>query len=123
MNDLLRDLILKRKAIVYMDNILIFSQMEKEQEETTIEILRRLEENDLFLKPQKCFFNKTKIEYLGFIVTPGHIKMDQSKVEDVVNWDRHTTVRGAQELLETANFYRLFIEGFVEIVKPLTDMT
>ena len=123
MNDLLRDLILKWKVVVYMDDILIFSQMEKEHEETTMEVLRRLEENDLFLKPQKCFFNKTKIEYLGFIVTPRHIEMDQSKIEDVVNWDQPTMVKGIQGLLGTVNFYRQFIEGFAEIVKLLIDMT
>ena len=50
MNDLLQDLILKRKAVVYMDNILIFSKEEKEYKETTMEVLRRLEENNLFLK-------------------------------------------------------------------------
>ena len=92
MNNILRDLILKRKVVVYIDNILIFSKDEKTQEETTFEVLQRLEENDLFLKLWKCFFNQKKIEYLGSIVTPEHIDMDQSKINNVVKWEQPTTI-------------------------------
>ena len=65
--------------IVYLDNILIFTQDKKENRRITREVLKRLEENDLFAKPEKCFFEQEHIEYLGMIISPGHIEMDPAK--------------------------------------------
>ncbi len=66
-----------------MDDILIFAETEEELKHYTREVLQILEENDLYLKPKKCEFNKTSIKYLGFVISPGRIKMDPTKLRGI----------------------------------------
>ena len=63
-------------VIVSMNDILIFAETEEELERYTNEVLQILQDNDLYLKPEKCEFNKTSMKYLGFVITPGKIKMN-----------------------------------------------
>ena len=71
MNDILKDELNEGWVIVYMDDILIFSKTKEKLEEMTKKVLQRLQENDLYLKPGKCEFCKTRIEYLGLIIEIG----------------------------------------------------
>ena len=54
MNDLLRDLVVEEKVAVFIDNVMVATEIEEEHDEIVEEVLRRLEENDLFVKPEKC---------------------------------------------------------------------
>jgi hypothetical protein len=69
MDSIFRELILEGFVIVYMDDILIFSQTKDHLKELTKRVLKILQENDLFLKPEKCSFCVTTIKYLGLIYT------------------------------------------------------
>ncbi|KAF9798783.1 hypothetical protein IEO21_10657 [Rhodonia placenta] len=88
MNDVLGDFIRGGKVIVYLDDILICSNDLKEHRKLTKEVLKRLRENDLFAKPEKCSFEKSSIEYLGMIISKGHIEMDPKKLSGVAEWPR-----------------------------------
>jgi len=68
MNDILKDVIDKGIVTVFIDNILIFTEDEEHHDEIVEEVLKRLKENDLFLKPEKCEFKKKKIDFLGMII-------------------------------------------------------
>ena len=83
MNDILSDLILEGKVMVYLDDILIFTKDVRENRWIILEVLKRLKKNDLFAKPEKCFFEKNHIEYLGIIISHGHIEMDPTKLTRV----------------------------------------
>ena len=63
-------------VIIYMDDILVFARTQEDLERYTKMVLQRLQEHDLYLKPTKCKFNKTRVEYLGMIVEEGRIAMD-----------------------------------------------
>ena len=76
MDDIIEDMISERIIIVYMDNIFIFAPDKAILTENTRKVLRRLQNNALFLKPTKCEFYKTKVEYLGMIIEEGKISMD-----------------------------------------------
>ena len=65
MNSIMRDLIDQGVVVVYIDDILIFTKTEKEHDKIVEEVLKRLEENNLFLKPEKCVFKEKEIEFLG----------------------------------------------------------
>jgi anti-sigma28 factor (negative regulator of flagellin synthesis) len=65
-----------------MDDIFIFAHDELTLTENTKKVLTRLQENDLFLKPAKCEFNKTKVEYLGMVIQEGKISMDPGKLKE-----------------------------------------
>ncbi|KAL0148675.1 hypothetical protein M9458_056002, partial [Cirrhinus mrigala] len=77
-NDVLRDM-LNQFVFVYLDDILIFSRSLEEHEGHVSKILQRLFDNHLYVKPEKCEFHVTQAQFLGFIITPGHVEMDPKK--------------------------------------------
>ena len=79
MDSIFKDLIAEGLIIVYMDDILIFAKDKQQLDKITRKVLQRLQENDLYLKPEKCSFEKTKIDYLGMIIEEGKISMDPTK--------------------------------------------
>ena len=76
-----------------MDDIMNFSNNLDTLEKLDKDVLRRLQENDLYLKPMKCEFKKTKIEYLGMVIMEGKITMDSVKVKGIQDWPVPTTVK------------------------------
>jgi len=86
MNEILRDLINKEKVAAFVDNVLVGTETEKGHDEIVEEILRRLEENDLYIKPEKCVWKARKIEFLGVVIGPNGIEMETEKIDGVLNW-------------------------------------
>jgi len=123
MNALFDDLIKEGWVIIYMDNILIFSKDLEEHHILVKKVLQRLEEEDLFLKPEKCFFEKPSIEYIGMIISQDMIQMDPAKLSTVLEWPTPKCVKDVQSFLRFGNFYRRFIQGFANITAPLTSLT
>jgi len=70
MNEILRDLINEGKVAVFVDDVLVGTEMEEGHNEIVEEILRRLEENDLYIKPEKCVWKVRKIGFLGVVIGP-----------------------------------------------------
>lgn len=101
--------------MVYMDNILVFSKTFKEHRETVHEVLQILWENKLYLKPEKCDFEKTKINYLGVIIWKGHMKMDPVEVQVVVEWPEPECKKEIQSFLGFCNFYQWFLQDYEHI--------
>ena len=83
------------------------------------EVLRKLEENDLFVKPEKYRWKVREVEFLGVIIDPKGVKMQKEKVEGVLNWPTPKNVKEVQKFLELANYYRMFIKNFTKIATPL----
>src|SRR5882724_9448702 len=109
--------------VIYLDDILIFSESLEEHRVHVRRVLERLREYDLHSKPEKCLFHTQKIEYLGFMVTPTGISMDTTKTDAVSIWPTPTNLKAVQGFLGFANFYRRFIVGFSDIVIPLICLT
>lgn len=118
MNDIFSDL-LDVTVVVYLDDILIYSDDPAKHPEHVREVLKRLRANDLFCKPEKCEFHAEQIEYLGFIIGPEGISMDPKKISTILSWPQPRNVRDIQSFLGFANFYRRFIHGYSDIVVPL----
>ena len=123
MNDIFIELIDGNVVIVYMDDILIFTETLDHHREVVKKVLELLEKNKLYLKPEKCEFEKEKIEYLGLIISHGRIEMDPVKIEGVSSWPIPENVKDAQSFLGFVNFYRRFIQDFAYIARPLHDLT
>lgn len=123
MNEIFKDLIVKGKVAIYLDDILIYTNDLEEHRAIVKEVLRRLEEHDLFLKPEKCEFEKPEVEYLGLIISHNCVKMDPVKVKAIKEWPVPKNVKEVQQFRGFANFYRRFIEGFSKITKPLDRLT
>ena len=69
MNMIFHDLIIAQVVTVYMDNILVFTKTMEEHRQVTIRVMQILLDNDLFLKPMKCYFEVDTVKYLGFIIS------------------------------------------------------
>ena len=80
MNDIFQDLIAEGIMVVYLDDILIFTRMEEEHAKAIRWVLQILQENKLFLYPEKCKFCKKRIKYLGLVILENEVSMDPVKV-------------------------------------------
>jgi hypothetical protein len=123
MNEIFERQIAEGQVIVYLDDTLIYSETLEEHRATVMEVLEILKANDLYLKPEKCEFEKREVEYLGVIVGDGKIRMDPVKVAGIHEWAKPQTVKDVQSFLGFLNFYRRFIKDFGEHSKPLTRLT
>ena len=123
MNTIFADMMQEGWMVIYMDDILIFSADLKEHQQRTRRVIERLREHDLYLKPEKCYFDVTEVEFLGLILRPNAIAMDPVKVEGVTGWKPPTCLKETRSFLGFANFYRRFISHFSERARPLVDLT
>jgi len=84
-NNLFRDLINQRDMATFIDDILVTTDTEEEHDELVEEVLKRLEENDLFVKPKKYKWKVREVEFLGVVISPRGVEMQKEKVKGVLN--------------------------------------
>jgi len=106
MNKIMRDLINEGKMAVFVDDLLVSTDDEKGHNEIVAEVLRRLEENDLYMKLEKCSWKVNKVNFLEVVMGQGKIEMKEEKMEGVLNWPVPKTVRDIRKFLGLTNYYR-----------------
>ena len=121
-NELLQNLINTEKVAAFIDNVIIGMETEEGHNELVAEVIRRMEENDLYIKSEKCKWKVRKVEFLGVVIRPEGIKMEKEKVKGVLEWLISKCVKDVQKFLELVNYYHQFIQDFVFITRPLHDM-
>jgi len=92
MNDILRDLIDTEDVVAFMDDVLVEIEDEKKHDEVE-EILKRMETNNLYLKPEKYVWKFKEIDFLGLVMGANGIKMQKEKVLGVLEWPRPKMVK------------------------------
>jgi chemotaxis protein CheY-P-specific phosphatase CheC len=120
-NDAIREY-LDLFAIVYLDDILIYSDTLEEHIQHVRMVLKKLQAHGLFVKLEKCQFHVQKISFLGFIISPDGISMDPERVSTIADWPAPQSVLEVQIFLGFANFYRRFIDGYSRTVLPITSL-
>jgi len=85
MSKILRDLINKGKVAAFVDDVLVGIETEEEHDEIVEEVLRRLEENNLYVKPEKCMWKMKRIGFLGVVIGPNRIEIKKEKVDGVLS--------------------------------------
>jgi hypothetical protein len=123
MNDILKEPIDEGKVLVYLDDILIFTEDLDKYRKLVKRVLAKLKKNKLFLKLEKCDFEKTEVEYLGVIILENSVRIDPIKVKGIMEWPEPMTVKEVQSFLGFVNFYQKFILGYSEVAKLLTSLT
>jgi len=106
MNELLRDLINTGKVATFIDDVIVGTETEEEHDDIVAEVIRRLEENDLYVKPEKCKWKVREVGFLGVVIGPDGIKMEEEKVKEVVEWLTPKYVKEVQKFLGLVNYYR-----------------
>ena len=109
--------------LVYLNDILIFSESVEEHWEHLRMALGRLREARLYGRVHKCEFLKSRVEYLGYEVSEKGVHASPEKVKAVVNWPRPQSVHDVRSFLGLASYYRRFIHGFSQVAGPLTELT
>uniref|UniRef100_A0A8C6PSX4 Gypsy retrotransposon integrase-like protein 1 n=3 Tax=Nothobranchius TaxID=28779 RepID=A0A8C6PSX4_NOTFU len=122
MEKCMKDINLK-EVLVFLDDLIVFSNSLEEHETRLSHVLERLREYGLKLSPDKCRFFQTSVRYLGHIVSRDGIKTDPDKVEALKTWPKPQTLKELQSFLGFTGYYRRFVKDYSNIVKPLTSLT
>jgi len=118
-NDLFHDLINQGNTATFIDDILVATDTEEGHNKLVEEVLKRLKENNLFVKPEKCKWKVREVEFLGVVISPKGVKMQKEKVEGVLNWLAPRNIKEVQKFLGLVNYYRRFIKNFTRIAALL----
>ncbi len=119
MNDLLEGLPF---VVVYLDDILIFSQSAEEHAEHVRQVLEKIHKGGYFLKLSKCEFFKKEIKFLGHIVSEEGIRPDPAKLLSIKEWARPQSVYDVRAFLGLANYFRRFIYNYAKIAAPMYEL-
>jgi hypothetical protein len=109
-------------VVVFINDILVYSNSHLEHEQNLRVVLQTLRENQLYAKLDKCEFWLKEVVFLGHVISTEGIFVDPRKVEAVLKWERPTNVTEIRSFLGPAGYYRRFIEGFSSIASPLTKL-
>ena len=114
---------MEEKVAVFIDNVMIATETEEGHDEIVEEVLKRLEENDLFVKPEKCIWKVREVGFLGVIIEEDGVRMEKEKAQGVIEWPVLKNVKDVQKFLGLANYYKWFVKDFAKIARPLHEMT
>ena len=122
MNQLLGDLV-DVCALVYLDDIIIFSHTEEEHRKHVCMVFDRLAQFKYHVSSKKCELFSKKVEFLGHTVSAAGVGIVQAKVDAIKQWPQPIYIKDVQAFLGLVNYYRWFVKGFAQIALPLTNLT
>ena len=114
---------LDRFVVVFVDDILIYSETEKDHEDHLRVVLHTLRDHLLYAKFSKCEFWLTEVRFLGHVVSALGVSVDPEKVEGVMSWERPKSIFEIRSFLGLAGYYRRFIKDFSRLAAPMTKLT
>ena len=110
-------------VVVFVDDILIYSETEEDHEDHLRVVLWILRDHQLYAKFNKCEFWLTEVRFLGHVVSTSGISMDLKKVEAVMSWERPKSIFEIRNFLGLAGYYRRFIEDFSQLAALMMKLT
>lgn len=112
-----------KQALVFLDDLIVFSSTLEEHEERLLQVLGRLKEYGLKLSPQKCRFFQSSVKYLGHIISEKGIETDPEKISSLKTWPKPNTLKELRTFLGFCGYYRRFIKDYSKIMRPLNQLT
>ncbi|XP_073515516.1 uncharacterized protein [Phyllobates terribilis] len=109
-------------VLIYLDDVIIFGDSFDDHLKKLRQVLHRLRDNGLKIKPKKCHLFQTQIEYLGHVVSAEGVQPAPSKIEAIQGWPRPKTVREVRAFLGLAGYYRRFVKDFAKVAEPLNEL-
>jgi len=123
MNEILQDMINEGKVAVFVDDVLVGTEIKEEHDEIVEKVLKRLEENDLYVKLEKCMWKVRKVLFLGVVMGEEKVEIEEEKIGEVLKWPTPQCVRDVRKFLELANYYRCFVKDFAKVALPMNRLT
>ena len=93
------------KVAAFIDDVIIGTESKEGHNELVVEVIKRLEENDLYVKPEKCKWKVRKVGFLRVVIREERIKMEEEKVKGILDWPIPRCVKDIQKFLGLANYY------------------
>lgn len=112
-----------KEVLVFLDDLIVFSSTLEEHEARLMKVLGRLREFGLKLSPEKCSFFQSSVKYLGHVVSRSGVETDPEKIASLKTWPVPQNLRELRSFLGFAGYYRRFVKGYSNIVKPLHGLT
>jgi len=113
---------LDKFVIIYLDDVLIYSQTKAEHLQHLKLVLKVLWQHKLYAKMAKCNIMKESVEYLGHYLSSQGVSIDPQKIEAINKWTPPEIVSHIRSFLGLAFYYRKFVKNFSAIAAPLTDL-
>ena len=109
----------KEKVVAFVDNISVGTEIEEEHDKIIEKVLRRLEENNLYVKLEKYIQKVRKIGFLRVVIEHNSIEIEKEKVNGVLSWPEPKNIKDVRKFLGLTNYYRRFIKGFAQVARPM----
>jgi len=122
-NKILRDMINEGKVAAFVDDVLVGTEIKEGYNEIVEKVLKWLEENDLYVKLEKCIWKVREVGFLGVVIGPNGIEMEKKKIDGVLSWPEPKNVKDIRKFLDLANYYRRFIKNFAQVARPMNVLT
>ena len=110
-------------CLVYLNDVIVFAKTFDEHLERLEAVFERLLDAGLRLKPSKCFLLRTRVDFLGHVVSEEGVSTDEAKTHRVATWEHPTNVAEIRAFLGFCGYYRRFVPNFSDVAKPLTQLT
>ena len=122
MNEILQDLINTGEVVRFVDNVIVRTEEEEEYDEVVEKVIKRLTENNLYIKLEKYKQKVREVGFLKVIIGLDGIKMEEEKIKGVLDWLTSQGVKNIQKFLGLANYYQWFIKDLMSIARLLHDL-
>ena len=113
---------LDRFLLVFIDDMLIYSNNEEEHEEHLQKVLQILREHCSYAKLSKCDFYRTKVQYLGHVISEKGVVVDPIKIKVILEWPVPKDVHDIISFIGLAGYYHRFVDNFLRIAHPITNL-
>ncbi|KAE8724095.1 hypothetical protein F3Y22_tig00010927pilonHSYRG00153 [Hibiscus syriacus] len=108
--------------VVYLDDIVVYSNSIEEHIDHLRIVFKKLRENELYVKKEKCTFSTEEEQFFGHVIDHGKLLIDGNKIKAITEWEPPTKVSEMRSFLGLVNYYRQFIQGYSTRASPLTDL-
>ena len=112
----------RQSLMIYLDDIIVFSQTEVQHIERLTQVFERLREANLKIKVNKSSLFQKQVKYLGHVISAEGISTDPDKIKAIQNIKTPVNTKDIKSLLGMAGYYRKFIQDYATIVQPLTRL-
>ena len=123
MDDIFQIEIAQGWFVNYINNLILADEGDRQQLiDRTIYVLRKLEEHNLYIKPEKCEFLVSRVSVLGFVIDNGTVSMEPQKVSGIAEWPPPENVSQLRSFAGFCNFYHRFIDHYADKCEPLNEL-